>query len=259
MNHITTKLTPLCLLPMLFMFAISSASAQVEKGTLWRDAVVADINVDFGGTGFHASYHYRKCDCGDLFIQVEQDSPDSIEKGDLLLIDGQTLLSRGFEGQGNDIAALIQAPLLMLRLTDALLSRSQPQGPYAVEGKQTWDDKEPKIDFSLNTGFATGTFVAPWGVKGTGWKTAQGHFRFELIFDFVVPTEDDADSTSYIAFSGNLDFLERDFPLPETTVLNGWNLQHFSRGEDEFKLVSDGLTLKALRAELLEPAEPLEP
>lgn len=235
-----------------FMLASASVNAQVDKNTMWRDAVITDMNVDFGGTGYHASYHFHRCDCGDLLMQVEQASPDSTEAGDLLMIDGQTLLSRGFDGQGNNIAPLVQAPLLMLQLTGALLNRTQPKGPYVVEDKQQWDAEELKIDFSLNTGFATGTFAAPWSVIGTGWNTADGHRRFEMVFKFVSPAPEDINATSYISFSGDLDFRKQGFPLPPNTILDGWHIQHFAEGEDDSTLVAGGLTLKTLREQAAE-------
>lgn len=252
MNNIACAFTRLFAIPVLLLIALAPANAQIEKATMWRDATVTDINVDFGGTGFHANYHYQKCQCGDLLVQVEQDAPDSVETGELLMIEGQTLLARGFEGQDASISQLMQAPILMRQLVDALLNRSQPQGPFAVDGKQKWDAKEPKKDFNLNTGFATATFSAPWRVKGTGWKTDDDHRRFELTFEFVAPTEDNQKVTSFITFSGNLDYQNEDFPLAETTVLDGWNIQYFAAGEDESKPVPAGLTLKALREELKE-------
>lgn len=250
MNYQPHGLTRLFAIPVLLLIALAPAYAQIEKSTMWRDAVVTDINVDFGGTGFQANYHYQQCQCGDLLVQVEQDAPDSIETGDLLMVEGQTLLSRGFEGQDASISQLLQAPLLMRQLLDALLNRSQPKGPYAVEDKQKWQDKEPKVDFNLNTGFASATFPAPWSVTGTAWKTADDHRRFELTFEFVAPTEESPETTSYITFSGNLDFQQEDFPLPETTVLDGWKIQYFAAGEDESRPVTAGMTLKALRDEL---------
>lgn len=224
--------------------------AQVDKNTMWRDAAITDMNVDFGGTGYHATYHFQRCDCGDLLMQVEQVAPDSTETGELLMIDGQTLLSRGFEGQGSNIAQLAQAPMLMLQLTDALLNRSQPEGPHAVEDSQQWDAEEPKIDFNLNTGFASGTFAAPWSVTGTGWQTVEEHRRFEMVFKFVSPEPDDPEATSYISFSGDLDYRKQEFPMPPATVMDGWNIQRFAEGEDESKSVSGGLTLKAVREEV---------
>lgn len=237
------------LLAVAFMFSTAPVQAEVNSNTMWRDAVITEMNVDFGGTGFHASYRFERCACGDLLIKAEQVAPDSVESGELLMIDGQTLLARGFEGQGNNIAPLVQAPLLMLQLTDALLNRSQPKGPNAVEASQQWDEEEPKIDFNLNTGFATGTFAAPWSVTGTAWKAAEGKRRFELVFKFVSPAPDDPDATSYISFSGDLDYRKQEFPLQAETVLDGWHLQRFAAGEDESKLVSGGLTLKQLREE----------
>ncbi len=235
------------LLVVVFMFTATSVQAQVNKDTLWRDAVITEMNVDFGGTGFHASYQFYRCDCRDLLIKAEQVAPDGVETGELLMIDGQTLLARGFDGQGSDIAPLVQAPLLMLQLTDALLNRSLPKGPHDVEDARQWDEAEPGLDFNLNTGFATGTFAAPWSVTGTAWKTPAGNRRFEMVFKFVSPEPDNPDATSYISFSGDLDYREQDFPLPPSTVMDGWNIQRFAADEDESKPVSGGLTLQELR------------
>ena len=52
------------------------AIAQIEKGTLWRDAVITELDVDFGA-GFHARWRFHRCDCGDLQVMVEQVAPDA--------------------------------------------------------------------------------------------------------------------------------------------------------------------------------------
>ena len=231
----------------LLLAGLQTAPAQVEKGTLWRDAVVTELDVDFGGTGFHARWSYQHCDCGDLRVQVEQVAPDGVLTGELLMIDGQALLARGFEEQGVDIEPLIQAPSLMLQLAYAMLNRSQPKGPFAVGKKQHWNETEKKIDFQLNTGLATGMFAAPWSVKGSGWETDAGHYRFELFFEFTNSIPGEADAVDSITFSGDLDFRKQEFPYTESTSLEGWRIQWISLNELESKPVAEGLTLKELR------------
>jgi hypothetical protein len=141
----------------------------------------------------------------------------------------------------------------MLQLADAILNRSEPGGPYAVNEKQTWDVEEENADFNLNTGFATGTFAAPWHVSGSSWRTDAGHRRFEFIFEFTAPLPDNPEATASITFSGDLDFRKQGFPYPESTNLDGWRIQRFASGEEESTLVTDGLTLKTLRAEKITP------
>jgi len=232
------------------MLGTQTAFAQVEKNTLWREAVVTELDVDFPGTGFHSRWQYHRCHCGDLLVNVEQIAPDGILTGELLMVGGQVLLSRGFEGQGDSITLLMQAPILMLQLADAILNRSEPKGPKAVTAKQKFDVEEDKRDFKLNTGFATGTFSAPWRVNGSGWRTESGHRRFELSFEFTLPSAADAGNTSSIMFTGDLDYRKQGFPFPESTILDGWKIQRFAMGEKNSKLISDGLTLKKLREEL---------
>ncbi len=231
----------------LMITGLQNASAEVTGQTLWRDAVVTELDVDFGDTGFHGRWTLQRCPCKDLWAKVEQVAPDGVLSGELLMVDGQVLLSRGFEGQGEDIEPLIQAPTLMLQLAYSLLNRSQPEGPSAVAEKQTWDVSEKAIDFKLDTGLATGIFPAPWRVKGSGWKTAAGHRRFELFFEFTSSMPDEPGQTSSITLSGDLDFHPRDFPYTESTDLEGWRIQWISLNERESKAVESGVTLKEVR------------
>lgn len=237
----------------LLLTGLQAASAQVEKGTLWRDAVVTQLDVDFGGTGFHARWRFHRCHCGDLQVQVEQIAPDGVLTGELLMVDGQALLSRGFKEQGVDIEPLIQAPSLMLQLTYELLNRSQPKGPHAVDKKQAWDEIEKSRDFKLNTGLATGVFAAPWTIKGSGWKAAAGQHRFELAFQFSNPSPGKPEETSSITFTGALDFRKQGFPYAESTHLEGWRIQWISKDDRESEAVPEGLTLKELRLQAKEP------
>lgn len=229
------------------LIGLQSASAQVGEGTLWRDAVITELDVDFGNTGFHARWHYHRCHCGDLQIKVEQIAPDGILTGELLMVDGQVLLSRGFEQQGEDIEPLIQAPSLMLQLAFELLNRSRPDGPNSVDGKQALEKTEESQDFKLDTGLASGTFAAPWSVTGSAWKTEKGHRRFEFQFQFNSLMPDKSDETTSITFSGDLDFRKQGFPYPESASLEGWRLQWLSLNERKSEPAAKGLTLKELR------------
>ena len=167
------------------------------------------------------------------------------------MIDGQVLLSRDFEQQGVDIEPLIQAPSLMLQLAYELLNHSQPEGPYVVGEKQRWNETEKKRDFKLDTGLATGTFAAPWAVKGTGWVTDAGNHRFELDFQFDNTMPGQPRQTGSMTFSGDLDFRKQDFPYPESTDLEGWRIQWLSLNDRESESVPGGLTLKELRQQVV--------
>jgi len=230
----------------LLLTGSQTANAQIGNGTLWRDSVVTELDVDFGA-GFHARWRFQHCECGDLQVMVEQVAPDDILTGELLMVDGQVLLSKGFAQQGEDIEPLIQAPSLMLQLAYSMLNRSQPKGPVAVIGKQTWDETEKALDFHLDTGLATGTFAAPWGVKGTGWQAGPDHIRFELIFQFSSSASGQDLETSSITLSGDLDYRKQEFPYSESTDLEGWRVQWISLNELKANPVEKGLTLKALR------------
>jgi len=231
-----------------------SAIAQIEEGKLWRDAVITELDVDFGA-GFHARWRFHRCDCGDLQVMVEQVAPDDMLTGELLMVDGKVLLSKGFEQQGEDIEPLIQAPSLMLQLAYSMLNRSQPNGPSAVSGKQAWNETEKKTDFHLDTGLATGVFGAPWGVKGSGWEAEPGHIRFEFVFHFTNSAPGERKQKGSITFSGEVDFNQEAFPYSDSADLEGWRVQWISKNELKAKPAESGLTLKTLRQKTKEQGD----
>lgn len=237
----------------LLFAGLQTAAAQLEKGTYWRDAVITVLDVGFGDTGFHARWRYHRCLCGDVWVKVEEIDPDSVVSGELMLVGGKVLLSRGMQDQGGGIEPLIQAPTLMLQLAHALLNRSQPMGPHAVNEKQTWDVTEKNQDLKINTGMTTGTFTAPWSVKGSGWDSGPGRRRFELLFEFTVVLPGQKEVRDSMTLSGDLDFRKQEFLYPESTNLEGWKIQWFSRGEPESKPAPKGLTLKDLRQQTKSP------
>lgn len=221
--------------------------AQIQPGTAWHEAVSTDLDVDFGDTGFHARWRFQRCECGDLHVRVEQVAPDGVLHAELLMVGGQVLLARNYDGQDVDIEPLIQAPSLMLQLAHTIFNLSQPAGPYAVGAKQQWEVSEENIDFKLDTGLATGMFAAPWQVSGSGWKTDTGRIRFEVDFTFTNPLPADPQATNTMVFSGDLDFQQRDFPYTETTDMGGWKIQWLVSNDRESEAVPKGVTLKELR------------
>ena len=180
-------------------------------------------------------------------MQLEQIAPDGVVNGELLMVGGQVLLARGFEQPEPDIEPLIQAPSLMLQLAFQMLSSVQPQGPYALKEKQVWEQSEPNLDFKISTGLATGIFAAPWNIKGSGWKTDAGHYRFELFLQFSIAMPGESEAKSSITLSGDLEYQQHDFPYDGSTDLGGWSIQWIAVNDLESEPAPAGLTLDALR------------
>ena len=242
------KYTVLVLLALVFA---GVEAGEIKPETAWHEPAATLLDVDFRDTGFHARWEYFHCECGDILIRVEQSAPEGVLTGETLLVDGQVLLARGFEGQGSDLEPLIQAPSLMLQLAFALLHRSEPMGPARIAEKRQFTLSEKTHDFEIDIGMATGRFAAPWEVSFTAWPSGQDRRRFELAFRFSNPTEDDPDNEDEIVFSGGLDFRSGGFPLVDATPLEGWKMQWLSKGEETSSDAPAGETLGELRARML--------
>lgn len=244
---------------LLMAAGLQDALASAKDGSLWRDSAVTQLDVDFGGSGFHARWRYHRCSCGDLSVEVEQVAPDGILTGELLMVDGQALLARDFDQQSADIEPLIQAPSLMLHVAYELLNRARPRGPAAEGEMQNWELLEKTRPFMVDTGLATGAFGAPWKVTGSSWKADSGKVRIEFRFQFNTVAPGQPRETDYIGFSGELDYKTQDFKFTDSTPLDGWRLQWISRNESESKLVSGGLSLEDLRQQSRNQRNPSNP
>lgn len=240
----------LCALLLVTVFASFSVQAQeMPPETRWHDSQVTILDADFPGTGFHARWEYFNCPCGDVLIRLEQEAPDGVETGELLLIENRVVAARGAAAAGEDLAPQLFAPALMMHLVSALLDRAIPEGPVVVGERREIAVSEKQQAIELDTGLATGRFPAPWQLTGSAWSSGPGRRRFELSFVFSNPQPDEPGRQDTMTFSGGQDFLRDAFPLSDESSLYGWRLQWLT-GEDSIAtLVTDQRELGSLRAE----------
>ena len=72
---------------LIFMMMIpASLWAELPAQTRWADPSSVQLNVEFPGDGYHATWDLFRCDCGDLLVHAELNVPGEVEIGDLLLV-----------------------------------------------------------------------------------------------------------------------------------------------------------------------------
>ncbi len=238
------------LLPML------AVSDTVPAGKRWHEPFVTLLNVEFVDTGFNARWEYFHCGCGDILVRVEQSAPDGVLSGELLLVDGQAIAGRGMVALSADLEPMLQAPSIMMHLAFVLMERALPAGPASVSERVSLELDESELPLEINSGLATGSFPAPWSLRGEAWASGDGQRRFELQFEFSNPALEGEVSTQRFNFTGGQDYRRDSFPLTGATPLEGWKLQWISKGETAASDPEPGLTLEQLRAQALALSNP---
>ena len=193
--------------------------------TPWDDASEMQLQVDFPGQGYEASWELFRCACGDLLIRSELKEPGETVHGDIALIGNRAVLTRGFGTAAEELLS-VDAPVLMMQLALRLLQRAVPAGPAAVTVRREVSVTDPVNYINLDTGAAVGGFPAPWSVSGSLWPVGASVRRFDLEFLFNAGgPAGDASQAGRLRLTGSADFARQPFPLQDDLELTEWTLE----------------------------------
>ena len=111
----------------------------------------------------------------------------------------------------------------MMQLALRLLERAEPGGPSKIDKETPVEVTDAVHHITLDTGGAVGGFQAPWTINGVIAPAGQDQRRFDLRFEFSVPSEGETQKAS-MRLKGLADFGGAAFPLSGTESLDGWQL-----------------------------------
>ena len=237
------------LLVLVAVFLAGPAWAEITAETRWADPSRVRLDVTFPGQGYHANWDLYRCDCGDLLVKSELNVPGEAVQGDLLLVEGRAVLSRGFGEYADEAAASLDAAALMMQLALRLLERSEPGGPSRVDGKVTVDLEDDINHINLDTGTAVGGFQAPWSIEGSIAPQGETDRRFDLVFSFTAPGPE-GPVRGRMRLAGIAEFSQREFPVAGNSALEGWMLDWRDPEDGAARQVGDTETLDDLRARI---------
>ena len=204
------------------------AVAEIAAGVEWRGPSSVDLEVDFPGQGYHASWQLHRCTCGDLLIRSELNVPGEVVHGDILLVDNRAVLMRGYD-PGSTEQVSFDAPALMMQLALRLLERLAPGGPPSITQREEVAVEDNVGYIHLDTGAAVGSFPPPWQAHGAIWPQGDSQRRFEIVFQFNPGTATGEQAEMKLA--GLADYAATEFPLDAATPLSEWKLSW--REEDD--------------------------
>lgn len=232
------------------LLALASAPAMAVPLTAevqWKDPSSVQLEVDFPGHGYHASWQLFRCACGDLLIRSELIVPGDVAHGDILLVANRAVLLRGYGPHGAQEVSF-DAPALMMQLALRLLERAEPAGPSAISERRQVE-VEDKINYiNLDSGAAAGRFPAPWSVTGSVWPQADSQRRFDLVFTFTAATAAGAGpAQGQMRLVGVAEYAASEFPLAADMSLQDWKLSWRDDNDKGAEQAEKAKTLDELR------------
>jgi len=250
------EMLPPLAIRLIFLLApgcIPALAAPLTAEVQWKDPSSVQLEVDFPGNGYHASWDLHRCVCGDLLIRSELSVPGEVTLGEILLVANRAVLIRGY---GADAAAQISfdAPALMMQLALRLLERAEPAGPAAISERRQVDVEDRINYINLDTGAAAGGFPAPWSEKGAIWPQAETQRRFDLVFTFnTAGLAGGEEDEGKMKLSGVAEYALTEFPLAADMPLEGWDLSWRDEKDSAAEAAGKAKTLAELRQLLNSP------
>lgn len=240
------KKSALILLVAIMAIAGSASAAGLPAQTRWADPSSVQLNIEFPGNGYHASWELFRCSCGDLLVRAELAVPGEVVHGELLLVGGRAVLTKGFGVYKDEAAASLDAAALMMQLALRLLEGSEPGGPAKILAPVEVDLLDEVNQIYLDTGYADGGFQAPWSVAGTISAKGDTIRKFDLSFTFTVGAPGAAEQ-GIMRLYGEAEFAATDFPVPGSSAIGEWDL-HWRDENDAIAVTAE--TLDELRTQL---------
>lgn len=229
---------------LLFLCWPGWALAELAPQTRWADPSSVQLEIEFPGQGYHARWELYRCECEDLLVHAWLEVPGESENGDILLVGGRAVLTRGFGKYPDQAAASLDAAALMMQLALRLLERSEPGGPSKITGPMEVDVLDEINHINLDTGSAAGGFQAPWSVSGKITAPGETQRKFNLVFNFSIGAPGEVQQASMQLY-GVADFADADFPIPGNSAIDGWDLSWRNEGD---AVPGQANTLDELRA-----------
>jgi hypothetical protein len=160
----------------------------------------------------------------DIQIDVEISDGKKITKGQIFMVGGRVLVTRGpVTEPGYEIDAL-DAPVLEQELVFRLLGAALPSGPEEIKGLRKIDYRSEKTGIQFATPSAQGFISAPWSVSGDVNVVAPNDVEYQLWLTAAGTGDPASRSKEYVVnFSGRLSKVAS-AKINDSMPLTGWNL-----------------------------------
>jgi hypothetical protein len=162
----------------------NDANAICVAQSPWNGANVAKVLITQPDNKDYEDLSLEVHDQRNLAIHVKSATGGKLQQGTVMLVNGRLMLTKDLPMEKGFEVDALDGPVLMYKLAFSLIHEAFPAGPAKLSGNKSVDLKEPKRSIGIATNSASGTFGAPWTLRGVlNRKDVETvAFNFEFIF-----------------------------------------------------------------------------
>jgi len=197
-----------------------AAATVVPSGWLYGNRIA--LTVSSRGGADSITYTFAIARNGDMRIQTEARSNGAESSGELLLISGRFLATRGADlPKGYEIDT-VDAAALAWQIAGQLLERGAPGDPGSLRGPVRIQVVESRAPLHVSTTSADASYPPPWTARGHANPLGGGRVYFEIIFDCRSPVPP-AEATE-MKYSGTWERSAAPPEIDDVMSLAGWKV-----------------------------------
>ncbi|HEY2397187.1 MAG TPA: hypothetical protein VGH81_14585 [Rudaea sp.] len=184
----------------------------------WFKVNHAIIEMSEPGSRDKQTYSFDLAKNGDLRLMSTTTTQAKVTQGALMLISGALLIRDLSVTRGEEIDA-IDAPAIVLQLTNKLLAEATKKTPEKLKGKYVVDVKEEFRPICAATMSAEAEYLAPWSIAGDVEATAPGVLDYRLTHSFSAEGE-----THKILYTGQWKQSATPVTFDDAVSIEGWHV-----------------------------------
>jgi hypothetical protein len=151
----------------------------------WYKAKRANLRLEEDDGAKYADWLFTIPNQQNLSIKIDQKYPNANMQGDIMLVSGRLMITKGLDLKpGYEIDA-IDGPILMYQLAISLLDQAFPKGPSSVVNEHKINKHEKDRSIRIATMSASGQFAPPWSISGNVKRENDEMVTYDLIFTFT--------------------------------------------------------------------------
>lgn len=232
MRRVIHRVVPL----LVFCVAISACALKKRSGTdtdmviapsiddaaqavLWREPTRLDLTYKHA----QGAMRWRMTFAGDGMRRIELlDVATGAPNGELILVDGRTLLTRAVNTARNDVLEIVDDAMLSQQIATALLQQALPTGPAGVSAARKINVEDSGEPISAETSHTSRIFYPPWTVRGSARRIDADRVEFDMAF--VAQINSAVYKEARLALAGMWHREAAAPKLPDDFPLSGWSV-----------------------------------
>lgn len=201
-----------------------STESSCAAESSWVEGNDTTVTVEIAEQSYVGQWRFFFSENRDLRIELSERNGEEVRKGQILLISGRVMVTKGLELKSGYEIDVLDIAALNLQLVMQLLQRVYPSGPDSLAGSYEAEKSDIETGIHVATTSASGTYGPPWRVKSQLNRIEDNVIEYDL--EFAVGGGEGNGKDSELHLSGRWKRDKAGRSIDNETEIKGWKVYY---------------------------------